>query len=152
MIQPGLQECTLAELHPPLNKMLDNLISDTDEVQLVYQKFWDGILSAKILTRVLAIHLSYDSGVAGTQPFETVESIPLGNVFFITPYYQEEFPLSSPFHVQLLAADQVTLLGTFTFMSDDSYYHKFLKTLIELIQAIHPVQVVPMERDQSSLY
>lgn len=152
MIQPGLQECTLAELHPPLPRMLDSLISATDEVQLIYQKFWDGILSAKILTRMFAIHLSYDSGIAGTEPIETVQSIALADIFILTPYYQEEFPLSSPFHIQLIGADQVTLLGAFTFVSDDAHYHKFLKTLIELIHAIHPVQVVPMERDQSSLY
>lgn len=134
MLKPGIHECAFTELHPILHKQLARYFLANTEIDLCYQKFWDGELSAFIVTIDKAFKTIYDNGAISTSENSQTEVVDLPEISSIVENEIKLSVFSPVYGVDLLGkhSDSSPRMR-FVFLRKDDLYDKFVFTIKQKI-------------------
>lgn len=125
MLKPGFRECMVTDLNPHLLSMLSDNLDEIAQSILCFEKFWDGELSAYILTTRSAICASYM--VELFEEHSTVAFLLYEEIARIEENRMEAVILQE-YALDLLSKDQTKQLR-FHFIRQDAFYRKFLSEI-----------------------
>ncbi len=126
MIKPGIQVCAVNELQPVLRALLMPLLGPDDPVQLCMMKFWDGKLSAFVITDRKALLASWDTLTLGSSAHQEVASAYFSEIATIKESVHETPMMTRELCIELWgSAASVTPLISFPFLHHDTAYQEF---------------------------
>jgi hypothetical protein len=137
LIQPGIYECSLFELNSKLLNSFENSAVSRDQVIFCCQKFWDGELSAYLLTENEAVKVVYTLEDLGKDNSGTVEAVEYKYINSVSSIYYKDAAWFGEYRIRL--ESQISHLEQFyfSFAKQDAVYERLLKSFEYQIEKVN---------------